>query len=80
MSAIAALDGPAEGEMVRRLLQLRDALTGRVADAPSRAENIAGAREDAMREVNGYFERVLTAVPPIKSYLESVAATHAPPG
>ncbi|NJD27797.1 MAG: hypothetical protein FIA92_05815 [Chloroflexi bacterium] len=80
MSAIAALEGPAEGDMVRRLLELRDALTGQEQGGASRAERIAGVQQDAMAAVNAYFERVLTAVPTIKSYLESVAATHTPVG
>jgi hypothetical protein len=80
MSAIAALEGPAEGEMVQRLLQLRDALTERDDTDRSRTESIAGVRDDAMREVNAYFERVLKAVPSIRTYLDGVAATHAPAG
>jgi hypothetical protein len=80
MSAIAALEGPAEGEMVQRLLQLRDALTERDDTDRSRSESIAGVRDDAMREVNAYFERVLKAVPSIRTYLDGVAATHAPAG
>jgi hypothetical protein len=31
---------------------------------------------DAMTAVNEYFERVLTGVPSIKAYLDTVAATH----
>ena len=76
---LPALEDPAEGEMVRRLLQLRDAITGRTEHDASRAESIAGVREDALRAVNDYFERVLSAVPTIRSYLDSVAATHMPP-
>jgi hypothetical protein len=75
MSAIVALDGPEEADMVRRLLGLRDALSGRVAD-DARAHGIAEMRRDAMASVNDYFERVLTGVPSIREYLDSVAATH----
>ncbi len=75
MSAIAALEGRAEADMVRRLLHLRDAI-GRRAEAKDRADDIAGVRDDAIRAVNEYFERVLTAVPSIAAYLENVAATH----
>jgi hypothetical protein len=78
MSAIAALEGRAEAEMVRRLLRVRDALSQR-AEAASRADDIAGVQADAMAEVDAYFKRVLTAVPSINAYLESVAATHASP-
>jgi hypothetical protein len=75
MSAIAALEGRAEADMVRRLLHLRDAISRRAA-AAERSDDIAGVRDDAMDAVNAYFERVLTAVPSIAAYLESVAATH----
>jgi hypothetical protein len=64
--------------MVRRLLRVRDALSQR-AEAASRADDIAGVQADAMAEVDAYFKRVLTAVPSINAYLESVAATHASP-
>ena len=75
MTAIAALEGRAEAEMVRRLLRLRDAVSTS-AGAASRDDDIETMQTDAMRAVNEYFERVLTGVPSIKSYLETVAATH----
>lgn len=75
MSAIGALEGRAEAEMVRRLLHLRDTV-GRRAEASERAGDISDVREDAMVAVNEYFERVLTGVPTIKSYLDEVAAGH----
>jgi len=78
MSAIAALEGRAEVEMVRQLLRLRDAVSRR-AQASERADDIAGVRDDAMRAVNEYFERVLTSVPSIKTYLDEVARLHGPP-
>ncbi len=73
MTAIAALEGRAEAEMVERLLRLRDALSTR-ADADSRDDDIDSMQTDAMRSVNEYFERVLTSVPTIKAYLDSVAS------
>ena len=78
MTAIAALEGRAEAEMVRRLLSLRDALSRR-AESSERAADVAGMQEEAMRSVNEYFQRVLTAVPTIDAYLTSVAATHGHP-
>jgi len=75
MSAIAALEGGAEAEMVRRLLRLRDALARR-SDAADRSEDLTSVQADAMAEVNEYFKRVLTAVPSINAYLESVASAH----
>ncbi len=78
MSAIGALEGRAEAEMVRRLLHLRDTV-GRRAEAADRADDIAGVRDDAMRSVNEYFERVLTGVPTIAAYLQEVADSHGAP-
>ncbi len=75
MSAIGALDGPAEAEMVRRLLHLRDGLMHR-AEGDARADDIAGVQADAMAAVNGYFRRMLTSVPSIAAYLDSVASMH----
>ncbi len=75
MSAITALEGRDEAEMVRRLLHLRDAISRR-ADASERAADIAAVRDDAMTAVNVYFERVLTAVPSIAAYLDDIADLH----
>ena len=75
MSAIAALDGPAEAEMVGRLLRLRDSVAAR-ADEATRAEDVAEARHDAMVAVDEYFKRVLTAVPSVDAFLDGVAAAH----
>jgi hypothetical protein len=75
MAAIVALDGPAEAEMVRGLLDLRDALSGHRHD-DDRSESIAEMRRDALTAVNAYFEQALTEVPSIRHYLDGVAATH----
>jgi hypothetical protein len=77
MSAISALDGRAEAEMVAKLLRLRDAV-GERAGAHERSSDIVDMRDDAMEAVNAYFERVLTSVPSIKAYLDTVAAMHRP--
>jgi hypothetical protein len=73
MSSIAALDGPAEAEMVRRLLRLRDAFNER-AESEARDEDLATTRSEAMREVDAWFKRALERVPSIKAYLEELAA------
>jgi hypothetical protein len=73
MSAIGALDGPAEAEMVGHLLKLRDSLRDR-AERAERDTDIEQVREAAMGAVNDYFFRMLTAVPDIKAYLDEVAA------
>ena len=75
MSAIRALDGPSEADMVRRLLRLRDALSQRTRSA-GRADEVSAARSDAMSALNAYFKRLLTAVPSIASYLDSVSTAH----
>lgn len=73
MSTIGALEGRAEAEMVRRLLRLRDAFSHET-ETPGRSADIEEARADAMREVDGYFKRVLESVPTIKAYLHGLAA------
>lgn len=73
MSAVAALEGRAEVEMVRRLLRLREAVSARQ-EAASFAADVDAARSDAMATVDEYFKRVLESVPSIKTYLEEVAA------
>jgi len=74
MAAIAALEGQAEAGMVSRLLRLRDTVSRRERTA-ARAADVSRVRGDALRAVDEYFERVLTAVPSIKVYLDGVKAT-----
>jgi hypothetical protein len=64
--------------MVRRLLEFRDALAHRTAGG-LRTDDIAGVQADAMAAVDAYFQRMLTAVPSIAAYLDSVASMHASP-
>jgi len=73
MSAIGALDGPSEAEMVGRLLKVRDAVATSAAEASYDTE-LEAARTDAMRAVDEFFKRALRAVPTIASYLDEVAA------
>ena len=73
MSAIAALDGRSEAEMVRLLLAVRSNLRGRRGSAGRSAE-VDEVKSEALRAVNDYFERRLTAVPEIKAYLDDLAA------
>ncbi len=72
MSAIQALEGPEEAEMVGHLLRLRDAVARRAAEA-DRAEDMAGVQEAASKAVNEYFEKALRSVPEIDEYLKDVA-------
>jgi hypothetical protein len=72
MSAIQALDGPKEAEMVGHLLKLRDSIRAR--EAPTdRADEMAGVQEVALAAVNDYFERMLRSVPQIDAYLVELA-------
>jgi hypothetical protein len=72
MSAIQALDGPDEAEMVAHLLRLRNSLQAREARA-ERTDEMSGIQEAALSAVNSYFERALRSVPEIEAYLEEVA-------
>jgi hypothetical protein len=72
MSAIQALDGPAEAEMVGHLLSLRNSLQARESHA-QRSDEMSGIQNAALGAVNDYFERALRAVPEIESYLQEIA-------
>ncbi|MEX1091530.1 MAG: hypothetical protein WEF28_00090, partial [Acidimicrobiia bacterium] len=73
MSAVQALEGPSEAEMVGKLLRLRDSVSRRD-EASEFAEDVSEVRADAMSAVDAYFEKALTGVPSIKEYLEDVAS------
>jgi hypothetical protein len=72
MSAIQALDGPREAEMVAHLLRLRDSLRSRETHADEAAD-LSGVHTAALEAVNTYFERMLRAVPEIEAYLQEIA-------
>ena len=73
MSAIQALDGPAEAEMVGHLLRLRNSVQKRGVEA-DRAEDMTGVQDAAMKAVNDYFERALRSVPEIDAFLKDIVA------
>ncbi len=73
MSAIAALDGRSEAEMVRHLMGVRNNLRGRRGTADRTAE-VDEVKNEALRAVNDYFERRLMAVPSIKAYIDDLVA------
>jgi hypothetical protein len=76
MSAIGALEGPQEAQVVSQLLRLRDDLSGRkVGGEGERDASVELLREETMAAVNDYFQRRLTAVPEIAGYLEQIAAS-----
>ncbi|MGH2407378.1 MAG: hypothetical protein ACRDF7_04760 [Candidatus Limnocylindrales bacterium] len=76
MSAVQALEGPREAEMVAHLLHLRDALRARRSHADEAAD-LGDVQSVALSAVNDYFERMLRAVPEIDAYLADIAR-HAP--
>ncbi len=73
MSAIAALDGRSEAEMVRHLLAVRNNLRSRRGTV-DRSTEVDEVKNEALRAVNVYFEERLVAVPSIKAYLDDLAA------
>ncbi len=75
MSSIAALDGPAEADMVGRLMRLRDQFSRR-AQGDARDEDLAHAQSEAMHSVDVWFKLALERVPTIKAYLDELAAAH----
>jgi hypothetical protein len=73
MSAIQALDGPEEAEMVGHLLKVRNSIQKRGVEA-DRAEDMADVQSAALKAVNDYFERALRSVPEIDAYLKEIVA------
>lgn len=76
MSAVAALDGPAEAEMVRNLMAVRATLSAE-GGAATRTADVGAVKDEALRSVNEYFERRLRAVPTISDYVDALAAAAA---
>lgn len=71
LSAVAALDGPEEAQMVDRLSRFREAL----ADGdPEHVSLVDESRREALAQVDRYFERALRAVPSIAAYLDEIAS------
>ena len=74
MSAIEALSGPKEAEVVAQLLRLRDEVSGR--KAGERSAEVRRLQAEALAAVNDYFQARLVALPEISEYLAEVAAAH----
>jgi len=72
MAAVAALDGPAEADMVRSLNAIRETL--RAHSAETRRPVVGTVKDEALRAVNDYFHRRLFEVPSIRAYIEQIAA------
>lgn len=76
MSAIAALEGRSEAEMVRHLLALRDNLQAR-RGSEGRTGDVSGVKDGAMQAVNEYFAKRLFDVATIKAYVDGLVAADA---
>jgi hypothetical protein len=76
MSAINALEGPEEAQIVSQLLRLRDELSGRRQHANEAAgdDHVENLRVATLGQVNAYFQHRLTSVPEISAYLDDIAA------
>jgi hypothetical protein len=72
MSAISALEGPEEAEVVAQLLRFRDELSGR--SKGDRSVQVDALHTGTMTTVNEYFRRRLVALPGIATYLDEIAA------
>ena len=70
LRVIDALEGDQEVEIVRRLLRLRDSLSGQEAGKELSA-GCEAARAEVINLVNNFFYERLTAVPTIKAFMES---------
>jgi histidine ammonia-lyase len=73
MSAVAALEGRAEAEMVRHLARIRESLAR--FDAPDRAADVHEVSATALDAVNVYFRERLEALPSIREYLTDLAVS-----
>lgn len=72
MSAIGAMEGPQEAQVVSQLLRLRDQISGR--KPGERSTGVEALREETMAAVNEYFHKRLVGLPEIAEYLDRVAA------
>ena len=72
ISAVSALEGKSETDMVRALLAVRDNLAKAVG-SEGRSGDVEHVRSGAIDAVNEYFERRLIGMPQIKSYLDDLA-------
>jgi len=71
MSAINALEGPQEAEVVSLLLKLRDEVSGRI--PVDRSKEMETLRLETLETVNRYFHDRLVALPEIQAYLDKIA-------
>lgn len=70
LSAVGALEGQKETEIVRHLLNLRSLLSDQ--QAAQRAGEVDAAQAEVMQVVNDFFYERLAALPSIKEYIEAL--------
>jgi hypothetical protein len=73
MAAIAALDGPAEAQVVAHLRHVRDSV-GRLGQDVDRSASVEAVTSEALAAVNTYFKDRLEAVDSIRAYLDGIRA------
>ena len=73
IDVLRALEGPEEEEIVRLVLQLRDALS-REGEAGLRSAAVEAARARVINLVNNFFHDKLVGLPAIAAYLEEMSA------
>jgi hypothetical protein len=73
IDVLRALEGAEEEEIVRHLLQLRDAVSGRSKEDLQWA-GVEAARDRVINLVNNFFHDKLTGLPSIAAYLEEISA------
>ncbi len=71
LAVTEALEGPAEQEIVRQLLQLRDILS-REGSTDALSPRAEAARAEVINLVNNFYYERLTGVPSIKEYMEGL--------
>jgi len=73
LAVIRSLEGDQETEVVRLLLRLRDILSRQESGQALTAEAEA-ARAEVINIVNNFFYERLSAVPPIKDYMDQIGS------
>lgn len=71
LTVINALEGEAETELVRSLLQLKDGINRRE-DTSEWRNYVEATRSEVINLVNNFFHERLTAVPPIREYMDAI--------
>lgn len=71
VSVVDLIDGEEETEIVRNLLELREAIAS--GDEGDRSDHVEGSRQRLLNLVNSFFYDKLNGMPEIKTYMERLA-------